>query len=217
MKIGILGTGMVGKTLGTKMVELGHDVMLGSRSAENPAALEWAKASRGRAGTFAEAAAHGELVFVATKGEHTATASTLANADETLAGKVVVDVTNPLDFSKGMPPTLTISNDDSLGELLQRNHPGVRIVKALNTMWCGLMVAPRMLPESHHTFVSGNDADAKAQVVALLKSMGWRDEEVVDLGDITTARGTEMYLPLWVRLYGVKGTGAFNLKLVFAG
>ncbi len=217
MKIGILGTGTVGKTLGTKMVELGHDVMLGSRSAQSPAALEWAKTTGGRAGTFADAAAHGEVVFLATKGEHSANALALANADETLAGKVAIDVTNPLDFSKGMPPSLTVANDDSLGEQLQRNHPTVRLVKALNTISCGLMVDPRMLPETHHTFVSGDDADAKSTVTALLKSMGWRDEEIIDLGDISTARGTEMYLPLWVRLYGVKGTGAFNLRLVFAG
>lgn len=217
VNIGILGTGTVGKTLGTKMVELGHDVMLGSRNAQPPTALEWATTTGGRTGTFADAAAHGELVFLATKGEHSPNALALANADETLAGKVAVDVTNPLDFSKGMPPTLTIANDDSLGEQLQRNHPTVRLVKALNTIWCGLMVDPRMLPETHNTFVSGNDADAKAVVTGLLKSMGWRDEEIIDLGDISTARGTEMYLPLWTRLYGVKGTGAFNLRLIFAG
>jgi predicted dinucleotide-binding enzyme len=224
MKIGILGTGMVGTTLGAKMVELGHDVCLGAREATHEGANAWAKeqtaskaSGSARAGSFADAAAHGELVFLATKGEHTENALALANAGTTLAGKVVIDVTNPLDFSKGMPPSLTIANDDSLGERLQRAYPKARIVKALNTMWCGLMVNPRMLPDSHHTFVSGDDADAKAKVGELLRAMGWRDEEIVDLGGISTARGTEMYLPLWVRIYGAKGTGAFNLKLVFAG
>lgn len=224
MKIGILGTGMVGTTLGGKMVELGHDVCLGAREATHEGANAWAKehashASGGsaRAGSFADAASHGELVFVATKGEHTENALALANAASTLAGKIVIDVTNPLDFSKGMPPSLTIANDDSLGERLQRAYPKAKIVKALNTMWCGLMVNPRMLPDTHHTFVSGDDADAKAKVGELLRSMGWRDDEIVDLGGISSARGTEMYLPLWVRIYGAKGTGAFNLKLVFAG
>jgi predicted dinucleotide-binding enzyme len=228
MKIGILGTGMVGTTLGAKMVELGHDVCLGAREATHEGANAWAKeqmasaaatssGGSARAGSFADAATHAELVFVATKGEHTENALALANAATTLAGKVVIDVTNPLDFSKGMPPSLTIANDDSLGERLQRAYPKAKIVKALNTMWCGLMVNPRMLPDTHHTFVSGDDADAKAKVGELLRSMGWREEEIVDLGGISTARGTEMYLPLWVRIYGAKGSGAFNLKLVFAG
>jgi hypothetical protein len=216
MKIGILGTGMVGQTLGAKMVELGHEVRMGSRDAKHEGAAAWATKHGASSGSFAEVAAFAELVFVATKGEHTPNALALADAETTLAGKVVIDVTNPLDFSKGMPPSLTICNTDSLGEVLQRTYPRAKIVKALNTMWCGLMVSPRMLPDTHHTFVSGDDADAKAKVVELLRSMGWRDEEIVDLGDITTARGTEMYLPLWVRLYGAKGTGAFNVKLVFA-
>ncbi|HLL25324.1 MAG TPA: hypothetical protein VK427_24480, partial [Kofleriaceae bacterium] len=133
--------------------------------------------------------------------------------ERVLADKVLVDVSNPLDFSQGFPPSLTISNTDSLGEQLQRAFPATKVVKTLNTVAASLMIEPRQLADGEHTmFVCGNAADAKQQVTTLLASFGWRD--VVDLGDITNARGTEMWLPLWVRLYGALGTPAFNLKLV---
>lgn len=215
MQIGVLGTGDVGKAIASRLVELGHEVTMGSRTRDNEAAAAWARGAgeRARAGDFGDAARAGEVVFNCTKGEHTLAVLEQAGADA-LRGNVLVDVANPLDFSGGFPPSLTVCNTDSLGETVQRAYPETRVVKALNTMWNGLMVRPRLIDEPHHTFVSGNDPAAKAIVREILVSFGWRPEEVIDLGDITTARGTEMFLPLWVRLYGAKQTGAFNLRLV---
>jgi predicted dinucleotide-binding enzyme len=214
MKIAVLGTGSVGQTIASKLVELGHDVMLGSRTANNEKALEWAKKSgKASAGTFEQAAASSDIVFNCTLGA--ATLEVLHMAKESnLSGKILVDISNPLDFSKGMPPTLFVSNNDSLGERIQKAFPKTKVVKTLNTMWGGLMVNPRMIPETHVNFVSGNDAAAKSTVKGLLKTFGWRDEELVDLGDIAAARGTEGWLLLWLRIYGTKQDGAFNLKLV---
>ena len=215
MKIAVFGTGNVGETLGSKLVELGHEVKMGSRTAGNEKAAAWVKkaGNKASAGTFADAAAFGEMVFNATLGAGTIEAFKMAGEGAT-AGKVVVDISNPLDFSKGMPPSLFLSNTDSLGEALQREFPNAKVVKALNTMWCGLMVNPRLLPEAHHTFMAGNDAEAKAAVKKLLLSFGWKEEEVIDVGDITAARATESYLPLWLRLYGSLKTGTFNVKIV---
>src|SRR5262249_7403772 len=159
-------------------------------------------------GTLAEAAAHGELVVNATNGIGSLEALQAAG-EKNLAGKVLIDLANPLDFSKGMPPSLTVCNTDSLGEQIQRAFPAARVVKTLNTMNAALMVTPRKLADGAHTvFVSGNDADAKKLVTELLESIGWQD--IVDLGDITTARGAEMMLPIWVRLWGVTKTPMFS-------
>jgi predicted dinucleotide-binding enzyme len=217
MRIGILGTGDVGRTIGTRLVELGHEVRLGSRTAASEKGQAWAKGAGARAssGTFADAAAFGEVVFNCTLG--LASLDALRAAGEAnLSGKVLVDVANPLDASKGMPPILAIGNTDSLAETIQRAFPAARVVKALNTMWCGVMVNPRMLPDSHHTYLSGNDPGAKKVVRDLLRSFGWKEEEILDLGDLSTARGTESILPLWLRIYGATGSGAFNLKIVSA-
>ncbi|MFZ5445537.1 MAG: NADPH-dependent F420 reductase [Myxococcota bacterium] len=218
MKIAIFGTGSVGETLGSKLIELGHEVTMGSRTANNEKAAAWVKKSgaRARQGTFADAAKAGDFIINATLGSGTIEAFKMAGA-ENVAGKVVLDLSNPLDFSRGMPPSLFLSNTDSLGEALQREFPKARVVKALNTMWCGIMVNPRMLPESHHTFVAGNDPAAKDEVKQLLASFGWKPEEIVDIGDITGARATESVLPIWLRLYGSLKTGAFSLKIVRAG
>jgi hypothetical protein len=215
MKIAVFGTGNVGETLGSKLVELGHEVKMGSRTANNEKALAWVKKAGAKAstGTFADAAKFGELIINATLGAGTIEAFKMAGAENS-AGKVILDLSNPLDFSKGMPPSLFISNTDSLGEALQREFPKARVVKALNTMWCGLMVNPRQLGESHHAFVAGNDPAAKEAVKQLLQGFGWKPEELLDVGDITAARATESVLPIWLRLYGTMKTGAFNLKVV---
>lgn len=212
MRIGILGTGVVGQTIGAKLVQLGHEVKMGSRSAANEAAAEWARTSGAGAshGTFADAAAFGEIVFNCTAGAASVDALAQAGA-RNLRGKIVVDVANPLDFSKGMPPTLSVCNTDSLGERIQRAFPDARVVKALNTTNCGVMVNPARVPGDHDIFVCGNDPAAKEKVTSLLQDFGWRS--VIDLGDITAARGTEMLLPIWLRLMGVLGTPTFNFKI----
>ena len=212
MRIGVLGTGIVGQTLATKLVDLGHEVTMGARSAGNEKAAEWATgAGDGAAeGSFADAAAHGELVFNCTAGTASLEALRAAGAEE-LRGKVLVDVANPLDFSGGMPPRLSVANDDSLGEQIQRELPDARVVKALNTISASVMVAPI---EGTQLFVCGDDETAKRQVTELLRSFGWPDDAVVDLGGIAQARGTEMYLALWVRLMGALGTPQFNVAIV---
>ena len=224
MKIGILGTGMVGRTLAVKLVELGHSVMIGTRDPARTLAQtepgrmgtlpfgDWQKVNnRVMLGAFAEAA-YGELIINATHGDGSLDALKAAG-EANLNGKILVDIANALDFSKGMPPTLFISNTDSLGELIQRTFPKAKVVKTLNTINAGVMVAPRQLLDgSHSIFVSGNDPAAKARVSDLLRSFGWVD--IIDLGDITTARGTEMYMRLWLPLRGVLGTGIINIRVV---
>ncbi len=213
MKVGVLGSGMVGQAIGAKLIELGHDVVVGTR---DPGKLqEWLGKVGGKArgASFTDAAAHGEIVFNCTAGVGSLEALKLAG-ERNLRGKVLLDVSNPLDFSKGMPPTLSMCNRDSVGEQIQRAFPGVRVVKTLNTVNCHLMVNPSQLAGGDHDiFVSGNDASAKAQVTEILKTwFGWK--HVIDLGDITTARGVEMYLPLWLRLWGALQTPMLNLKIV---
>lgn len=211
----MLGTGVVGRSIGSRLVALGHTVTMGSRTADNPDATAWAGATGGGAAhaTFADAARAGDLLFNCTAGA--ASLEALASVDPSdLAGKVLVDVANPLDVSGGFPPILTISNSDSLGERIQRTYPDLRVVKTLNTVTASVMVDPGVLGAPHHVFVSGDDAEAKRVVTGLLAEMGWPPTSVVDLGDITTARGTEMYLALWVRLYGALGTAQFNIGLV---
>ena len=213
MKFGVLGSGMVGSTIATKLVSLGHEVKMGSRDATNPKAKAWvASAGRGAShGTFADAAAFGEILFNCTSGAGSVDA--LKSTGAALGGKILVDVANALDFSKGMPPTLFVSNTDSLGETIQRTFPEAKVVKALNTVSANVMVNPSRVPGDHDIFVCGNDAGAKAQVVRLLKDeFGW--ENVNDLGDITAARGTESYLHLWLRLYGSLQTADFNIHVV---
>lgn len=212
MRIGVLGTGVVGQTVGGKLVALGHEVKLGSRSATNEKAAKWVAQQGARAsqGTFADAAAFGEMVFNCTSGTASLDALRSAGAGN-LAGKILVDVANPLDFSHGMPPTLSVANSDSLGEQIQREFPDVKVVKTLNTMNTAVMVDPSSVPGDHDVFVCGNDADAKARVVELLRSFGWRT--IIDLGDISAARGVEMLLPIWLRLMGTFKTATFNFHI----
>ncbi len=215
MKVGVLGTGVVGRTLGSKLVALGHDVVMGSRQAGNDTAVAWAAAAGGTAGegNFAAAAAFGEVVVNATAGAVSIAALAAAGA-ENMSGKVLVDVANPLDFSAGMPPTLTVCNTDSLGEQIQRQFAESRVVKTLNTVTADVMVTPGIVAGSHTVFVAGNDGGAKSEVADLLVSFGWPPGDILDLGDITACRGLEMYLPLWLRLLGAAGTRDLNVKVV---
>ena len=218
MKIGVLGTGVVGSAIGRKLVELGHEVRMGSREAGNEKAHAWAESAGANAseGSFADAAAFGELVVNCTAGQHSLGALEQAGRDS-LAGKVLVDVANTLDFSGGMPPTLGVCNTDSLGERIQRAFPDSRVVKTLNTMNCDGDGRPgtgagrarrvrvrrgRRMPRSGSSSFSG--------------SFGWPAGRIVDLGGIRAARGTEMYLPLWLSLYGALGTGDFNIAVEHA-
>lgn len=212
MKIGVLGSGIVGQTVGAKLVALGHEVIIGTRDPHKLA--EWAKTVKGsvKIGSFAEAASAGELIFLATNGVGTLNALELAGTSN-FDGKVVIDISNPLDFSKGFPPSLTVCNTDSLGEQVQRALPNAKIVKSLNTVTAALMVDASLLPGEHVIYVAGNDADAKKQVTDILKNW-FKWQAVVDVGDITSARATEMILPIWVRLYGTLQTPLFNFQIV---
>ncbi len=215
-KIGILGTGAVGTTVGSKLIELGHSVMIGSRTSDNEVALAFVAKGNGKAtkGTYMETAAFAEVIFNCTKGNYSVDALKLAG-ESNLRNKIIVDIANPLDFSNAQSPSFTILNTNSLGEEIQKQFPDSKVVKALNTIWCEVMVNPAMLNGGDHTtFVSGNDSEAKEIVKEILKSFGWFEKNIFDLGDITTARGTEMYLALWFRIMKATNSGAFNIKIV---
>ena len=203
---------MVGQAISSKLVGIGHEVRMGSRTAGNEGAVAWASGAGDAAseGTFADAASFAEVVLNCTAGTASLEALEAAGAGN-LAGKVLVDVANPLDFSGGMPPTLSVCNTDSLGERIQSAFPEARVVKALNTINCDVMVNPGMISGDHVVFVCGEEDAAKAQVIGLLGEFGWPAERVIDLGGISAARGTEMYLPLWLRIMGATGTGHFNI------
>jgi predicted dinucleotide-binding enzyme len=213
MNIGVLGTGVTGQTIGSRLIQLGHEVMLGSRDEANPSAVVWAKDQGQHAlyGTFKNAAVFGEIILNCTLGSASLEALDLAGA-ENLKDKVLIDTSNPLDRSTDMW-TLTVSNTDSLGEQIQRAFPETRVVKTLNTVNANVMVDPAKLLEKTHVFVSGNDIEAKAIVVRILRDwFGWR--EIIDLGNITTARSVEMYVLLWHTLRNAISSQRFNIKVV---
>lgn len=220
MKIGVLGTGVVGQTIGSKLVQLGHEVMLGSREPANPKAVAWAnkenlhkESTQKHAlfGTFANAAEFGEVIFNCTLGSASLAVLKQAGA-ENLKGKILLDLSNPIDYSTDSW-NLTVSNYDSLGEQIQRTFPEARVVKTLNTMNCDVMVDPNKLAEMTDVFLSGNDNDAKATVRAFLRDwFGWRS--IIDLGDITTSRSVEMFIPLWRSLRLAISSHYFNIKVV---
>lgn len=215
MNIGVLGTGGVGRAIATRLVELGHVVCMGTRDPENPNARDWlatvGTARGARVGTFADAAAHGAILVNATSGEGSIAALRLAG-ERNLHGKVLLDVSNPLDSSTGFPPSLSVVNTDSLAEQIQRTFPALKVVKTLNTVTADVMVNPQQLPEDTTMFVAGEDAEAKATAADILRSFGWRS--ILDLGGITSARGMEMYIQLWISLRLAQGTNGFNLKVV---
>jgi predicted dinucleotide-binding enzyme len=224
MKIAVLGTGMAGRTLAARLHELGHSVVIGTRDPQatlartepdgmgNPAFATWHGEHAGVGlATFADAARDAELVINASSGAATIDVLSLAGAPN-LAGKPLLDIANPLDFAQGFPPSLFVKDTDCLAEQVQRAFPEAKVVKSLNTLNATLMVEPAALGASSTVFVSGDDAQAKATVTGLLESFG--HDDVIDLGGIETARGTEMLLPVWLRLMGTLGTAQFNFKIV---
>ncbi len=222
MNVGVIGSGMVGQAVGGKLAELGHSVVLGTRDPANVdekkgyagSLAEWLTGAgpNARLGTFAAAAAHGEVVVNALNG--LVSVEVLQPLAASLDGKLLIDISNPLDFSRGMPPAvLTYEGGASLAEELQRALPGARVVKTLNTLTASLMVNPRQLAGGDHSvFLSGDDAAAKQQAAVLLRSFGWRD--IIDLGGLMSARGVELWLPLWLQLFGLFGHPQYNLKIV---
>lgn len=223
MKLAVLGAGMVGRAIAAKLAALGHDVAMGTRDPDTSRARpapanglslnDWLAANPGVAlTTIPEAAAHGDMVFAALRGD--AIVAGLSSAATQIGSKIVVDVANPLDFSRGMPPSLFVTNTDSLAETIQRALPEARVVKSLNTVNADIMVAPELVEAGEHTmFVCGNDAEARAEVAAFLREQfGWTD--VMDLGDLTAARGMEAALHLWLKLWGVVGSPRFGIKVV---
>jgi hypothetical protein len=227
MNIGILGTGGVARAIAAKLVSLNHGVTLGTRNVHetmsraavdtmgNAPFRDWhSNHAVIKLGTYADAAAYGEILVNATSGSGSI-AALHAAGEKNIGGKILLDISNPLDFSKGFPPSLSIVNTDSLGELIQRTFPSVKVVKTLNTLSNPLMVNPSLVNGGDHTiFLSGNDVEAKKNVLSLLTSFGWNAENVIDLGDITSARGTEQILPIWVRLFGKLQTPMFQFKIV---
>ncbi|MDF3301041.1 NADPH-dependent F420 reductase [Streptomyces tropicalis] len=228
MRYAVLGTGAVGRTIAAKLASLGHEVVIGTRDPEttlartepdgygNPPFADWQAAHADiRLAAFADAAAGADAVVNTTAGAGSLPALEAAGTAN-LAGKVLIDIANPLDFSQGMPPSLNPVGTDSLGEQIQRAFPEVKVVKTLNTMNCEIMVDPSRVAGDHTVFVSGDDSGAKAAVTELLVSFGWPASSVIDLGSIETARGTEMLLPIWLRLWGSLGHADFNFHVAGA-
>lgn len=227
MKVTVLGTGMVGRALAAKLAEAAHDVVIGTRVVEttlaraepdrmgNPPYAQWqADHPVVRLMPFAAAGRHGEIIINATPGEASVAALNTVGVD-TLAGKVILDVANPLEFSTE-GPILSPVNTDSLAEQIQRAFPLAKVVKSLNTMNARVMVDPSRVPGKHNVFVAGDDAEAKLTVTGLLREFGWADDTIIDLGDLRAARSSEMYLPLWLSLRQALGTSDFNIHVVRA-
>ena len=229
MRITVLGTGMVGRTLAEKLDSLGHDVVIGTRDPQ----ATLARTETGKTGNveiapytdwqnehpsvglaaFAEAGAHGEIILNATHGAVSLAALEAVGADN-LAGKVLLDLALPLDFSVGFPPTLTVANTDSLGEQIQRAYPDARVVKSLTSVFCQVMVDPSRVPGEHSIFLAGDDKEAKQTVHGILNGFGWPEASVIDLGDITGARAVEMYSRLYFTLVGALGTFELNINVI---
>jgi hypothetical protein len=226
-KIAILGTGTVGQTFAKRLAGLGYNVMVGTRNVSEKlsapgkdgaknAFAEWHEANPTiKLGTFAETAEFADIILNTTKGLNSLDALKLAK-EKNLEGKTLVDIANPLDFSKGMPPCLVpeLSNTNSLAEEIQKTFPKTKVVKTLNTMWCGIMVDPSIIKGDHINYICGNDESAKTVVKSLLNEFGWKNDNIIDLGDLSAARGTEAVLPVWLRIYGAKKSGAFNFNIV---
>ena len=214
-KIAVLGTGIVGQTIAKKLVELGYLVTMGSRTANNDKAVNFTSTNKNaQNGTFEDVVKSSDIIFNCTAGNISLEVLKFAGL-ENFKNKILIDISNPLDFSNGFPPTLSICNDNSIAQEIQKLLPDCFVVKALNTMNCDIMVNPSSINNGdHNTFIAGNDENSKSKVIELLNEFGWSSENIIDLGDITNAIGLEMYLPLWLRIFGATKTGAFNIKIV---
>jgi predicted dinucleotide-binding enzyme len=226
MKISILGTGMVGQVIAEKMMQLGHVTFMGTRNAAETIARQ--EPNRMTGISFADwHASHTDVQLVnfedlptdtdiwinASSGQ--ASLEVLKKVTEKKLSKgVLLDLANPLNFSNGMPPSLAVCNTDSLAETIQRAFPSVKVVKSLNTMNCTIMMDPSLVPGDHQVFVCGDHDGAKRVVVDLLREVGWIEGNILDLGGLVAARGTEMMLPVWLQIYGKLGTGNFNFNVV---
>jgi predicted dinucleotide-binding enzyme len=225
MQIAMIGGGGVGQTLGAGLMAKGHSVVIGIRN-PSPAELEkpraqgdtlkaWITKTGATVTDYATAAKGAEIIINVTPGQHSLEALRSAGAGN-LAGKVLIDVANPLDFSAGMPPFLdpAFTGATSLAEQIQAAFPDAKVVKAFNTVAAAVMVAPALIPGEHDLFISGNDSAAKDLVKGIAKGLGWIS--FADLGDLVGARAQEAVLPVWVRLWMVGGTPLVNLKVVRA-
>lgn len=225
----VFGTGSVGQSMAGRLSEIGNKVIVGTRNVTNtiarkerdmygnPPFAEWLQNHPlVKLSTFKQAAADSDILINCTTG-HASIDALQSAGEQNLNDKILIDIANPLDFSKGMPPSLLVCNTDSLGEQIQREFPGLKVVKTLNTMNALIMVNPDLVPGNHSVFLSGNDSGAKTTVKGILNSFGWPNRNIVDMGDITTARGTEMLLPVWVRLFGALQTPMFNFYINVAG
>lgn len=225
MKVGILGSGTVGRTLAEGFLRIGDDPMIGTRDVgalmartepDRPGAVPFStwhgEHPEIAVGSFPDAGRHGGILVNSTAGAASVDALRAAGAAE-MDGTVVIDTSNPLDFSGGFPPSLFVSNTDSLAETIQREFPGIRVVKAWNTVTAALMTNPKVVADGDHSLpICGHDALAKASVTELLARFGWTD--VIDLGDLTAARAMEAYLPIWLRFMQAVETPLFNTKVV---
>ena len=212
MRIAVIGTGHAGRTLAQGFQRTGHDVVVGTRDPDATRAREEWLGLDVPLASLGMVAADADLVVNVTNGQASLAALGEVGSDH-LAGKVILDVANPLDFSQGFPPTLSVKDTDSLAEQIQRAFPEARVVKSLNTVTAAVMVDPSTVGDGDTTvFVAGDDEEARRQVSELLRELGWLD--IVELDGLENARGLEMWLPLWVRLMGALGTGQFNIKLV---
>lgn len=229
MNVAVIGTGAVGQAMSKKFVELGHLVFMGTRNVEQslnrkekdawgtPGIGSWIKENpQVELTTFREAAEKGRDLLVFAINGMAAMDSLKSIGDELLTGRTMMDISNPLDFSKGFPPTLSICNTESLGEKIQNAYPQLKLVKTLNSVSHSIMINPQMIEGDHVVFICGNDAGAKQEISSVLEDFGWKYQNIVDLGDITSSRGTEMTLPLWTRLMGKFQTSLFNMNIVRA-
>lgn len=213
MHIAVLGTGTVGKSVAYALSRRGHQVVVGTRDPDRADVAAWAAESGVPVRPFESVATEAAVVVNATAGAASLTVLERVGGD--VDGRVLLDVSNPLDFSRGFPPSLVLGpGGASLAEQIQAVHPRAAVVKALNTVAAEVMVEPAAVPGLHHLPVCSDDDDAKALVLGLLGELGWRPDQLLDLGPLSAARGMEAYVLFWVHVYRTIGTGRFNVRVV---